>query len=122
MPLFRKLSDQEEYEKIERETQRRMNKFFDKVDGSNDYPGESYLLRKDNINASEFEKINHDSGRINIEYVVNMGFFVRDRLRVRIEVYHIGSILCTGIKNIKEIPQIKKSNIQVSFLFKNKSI
>lgn len=122
MPLFRQLTDDEEIERMERETQKRMNKLFDKMDGWDTFPGESTILREDNIYAKDFEKLTQDTGRINIGYTNDMGFFVKDKIRVRIDVYHIGSILCTGIKSIKEIQQIKKSNIEVSFFLKNKKI
>lgn len=122
MPLFRQLTDDEEIEKMERETQKRMNRLFDKMDGWDTFPGESTILREDNIYAKDFEKITQDSGRINIGYAYDMGFFVKEKIRVRIDVYHIGSILCTGIKNIREIQQIKKSNIEVSFFLKDKKI
>ncbi len=122
MPLFRQLTDDEEIEKMEKETQKLMNRLFDKIEGSNNFPGELTILREDNIFAKNYERINEDSGRINIGYTVDMGFFVKDKIRVRIDVYHIGSILCTGIKKMREVQKIKKSNIEVSFLFKDKKI
>jgi hypothetical protein len=122
MPLFRQLTDDEEIERMERKTQNKMNKLFDKMDGWDTFPGESTILREDNIYAKDFERLTQETGRINIDYKYDMGFFVKDKIRVRIDVYHIGSILCTGIKSIREMHQIKKSSIEVSFFLKNKKI
>lgn len=122
MRLFRAETDEELIERFERATQERLNKFFDKMDGFSDFPGESNILGENDIYAQSFEKINENSGRINIGYTSERSTLVAEGIRVRIEVYHIGSILCTDIKNIREIETIKKSTIKVSFFSKEKTI
>jgi len=122
MRLFRKYSDDEQVKKFERQSQKRLKKFFDTSKGNDVFPGDSQILSEDNIHAVKYEQLNDSSGRIYIDYVVNMGFFVKDLVRVRLLVYHIGSILCAGIKSKKQIAKIEKSKIEVSFFPKRKKI
>ncbi len=122
MPLFRKLTDEEQIEKWNKEAVNKRNKLFDKIEGDLSFVEGANLIDDDNIYATDFVQIDPTNIRINIGYKKDMGFFVGERFRVRIDVFTIGSLLCKDVKAVTSIELIKKSNIKVNFFTGIKSI
>ena len=106
----------------DRNGEKLLNKIFDRVEGYDTFPAESNLLRVDSIYAKSYDKLSENSGRININYTVDMEFHVSNEIKESITVYHIGSIFCSGIKYLRKIEPVHESDIKVSFFGREKTI
>ena len=105
-----------------RNNEKLLTKYFERPEGHDTFPGEANLLRVDNINAKSYDKISEISGRININFSVDMEFHLSNEIKETLTVYHIGSIFCAGIKSLHNIDPIHESNIKVSLFRREKTI
>ncbi len=113
MPLFRRLTDEEQIAKWDREEKLMLKKNYDIREGQNNLPHKAYLLKPEKIFATSYEKINADLVRINIGYKSNYSGYVTQTVRMNYDRIIKGSLLCQSIKSIQELPYSEKSSISV---------
>jgi len=122
MPLFRRLTDEEQIAKWDKEEKLMLKKYYDIREGQNSLPPKAYLLKPEKIFAASYEKINENHIRVNIGYESNYRGYVSPSVRMNYNRIIKGSLLCENIKSIKELAYSKKSSISVPMFSDHKII
>ena len=122
MALFRKPTDEEELELIEKRTKEWIEKYYDLLEHQMDYPAKSYLLRPSNLYANGYTVLNDGSIKISICYSSHFSLFITDSQRIGYDRIIKGSLLCGLVKEINELSYSKVSNIKTAFFSKYKEI
>lgn len=122
MQLFRKLTDEEQIDKWDKEEKMMLEKNYDIREGENNYPIKSYLLKPENIFATSYEKIKPSLIRINIGYKSNYNGYVTKTIRMNYDRIIKGVLVCEDTKSIQEVPYSEKSSISFPLFSSYKKI
>ncbi len=122
LPVKRILTEDEEieqYEKYRQKAIKRLEKYFDKPDGLEKFTYEHLSLQEGVIRAVKLDELESGDIRVHIQSEERyMSRYVNGNTRMGIMAVNAGTLLCTGIKQVKDLPYRKGSKINLGIGYK----
>ena len=98
-------------EKMERDIQKMLLKYYDLKTTDANCPKNTYLLRPEDLYLSSYEVLPDNRIKLNVGYTTTWKGFVNSNVRKNYNQYIIGTLYCEEVKFVKYLNFIKKEKI-----------
>lgn len=107
-------------EKMERDKQKMLLKYYDLKTTDANCPKNTYLLRPENLHLSSYEVLPDNRIKLNVGYTTTWNGFVNSDIRKNYNQYIIGTLYCEEVKFVKDLNFNKRAKISIPFFSKSK--
>jgi hypothetical protein len=107
-------------EKMERDIQKMLLKYYDLKTTDANCPKNTYLLRPENLHLSSYEVLPDNRIKLNVGYTTTWNGFVNSDIRKNYNQYIIGTLYCEEVKFVKDLNFNKRAKISIPFFSKSK--
>ena len=121
MSYTKSLTDEEQIVKFEKKESEMLLKNYDLLENQGTYPEKSYLLKPEFLSAERYERV-QGKIMIHIQFKRNFAGYITNDTRITYDQYIKGTLICSGIDKIAELPHKSKSDIKQSRFTKYKKL
>lgn len=107
-------------EKMEREENEMLMKYYDLKKSDTNCPKNPYLLKPERLQLTSYQVLSATSVKLNVGYMRTWSGYVSSAVRMNYNQYILGTLCCEEVEYVKDVESNKKGTITIPFFSNSK--